>query len=140
MPRRKEKKPRIERTDDWQMIKQRSLWPEQRTYELIRPVVLFSETPSERAKETHEVKRTLYRQVERFEEQGMGSLFTPTSKQREDLHRSVPVAESRPAKNNRTFGVSSSTVASHDTQRPLPREQVGPSENWHQDFGDVRRR
>ena len=90
MPRRKEKKPRIERTDDWQMIKQRSLWPEQRTYELIRPVVLFSETPSERAKETHEVKRTLYRQVERFEEQGMGSLFTPTSKQREDLHRSVP--------------------------------------------------
>ena len=92
MPRRKEKKPRIERTDDWQMIKQRSLWPEQRTYELIRPVVLFSETPSERAQETHEVKRTLYRQVERFEEQGMGSLFTPTSKQREDLHRSVPTA------------------------------------------------
>src|SRR5512135_235080 len=92
MPKRKEKQPHIERTDDWQTIKQRSLWPEQRTYELIRPVVLFSETPGERAKETHEVKRTLYRQVERFEEQGMGSLFTPTPKQREDLHRSVPTA------------------------------------------------
>lgn len=92
MPKRKEKQPHIERTDDWQTIKQRSLWPEQRTYELIRPVVLFSETPGERAKETHEVKRTLYRQVERFEEQGMGSLFMPTVKQREDLHRSVPTA------------------------------------------------
>ena len=92
MPSRKEKQPRIERTEDWQTIKQRSLWPEQRTYELIRPIVLFSETPGERAKETHEVKRTLYRQVDRFEEQGMSSLFTPTVKQREDLHRSVPTA------------------------------------------------
>jgi len=92
MPTRKEKQPRIERTDNWQIIQQRTLWPEQRTYELIRPVVLFSETPGERAKETHEVKRTLYRQVERFEEQGMGSLFTPTVKQREDLHRSIPTA------------------------------------------------
>ena len=78
MPTRKEKQPRIERTDDWQTIKQRTLWPEQKTYELIRPVVLFSETPGERAKETYEVKRTLYRQVERFEEQ--------------DLHRSIPTA------------------------------------------------
>jgi len=92
MSNRKEKHPRIERTDDWQTIKQRTLWPEQKTYELIRPVVLFSETPGERAKETHEVKRTLYRHVERFEEQGMGSLFTPTMQQREDLHRSIPTA------------------------------------------------
>ena len=92
MPTRKEKQPRIERTDDWQTIKQRSLWPEQVTYELIRPVVLFSEMSGERAKETHEVKRTLYRQVERFEEHGMSNLFTPTVKQREDLHRSIPTA------------------------------------------------
>jgi putative transposase len=92
MPKRKEKQPRIERTDDWQTIKQRTLWPEQVTYELIRPVVLFSETPGERAKETGEIKRTLYRQVERFEEQGMASLFTPTLKQQEDTHRSVPTA------------------------------------------------
>jgi hypothetical protein len=63
MPKRKEKQPRIERTDDWQTIKQRTLWPEQVSYELIRPVVLFSETPGERAKETGEIKRTLYRKA-----------------------------------------------------------------------------
>ena len=90
MPKRKEKQPRIERTDDWQIIKQRSLWPEQATYELIRPVVLFSETPGERAKETGEIKRTLYRQVERFEEQGMSGLFIPPSKQLHDTHKSLP--------------------------------------------------
>lgn len=45
MPKRKEKQPRIERTDDWQTIKQRTLWPEQVTYELIRPVVLFEDDP-----------------------------------------------------------------------------------------------
>jgi len=90
MPKRTEKQPRIQRTDDWQTIKQRSLWPEQMTYELIRPVVLFSETPGERAKETDETKRTLYRQVERFEEQGMGSLFKPTAKQEENTHKSLP--------------------------------------------------
>lgn len=92
MSKSKAKRARIDRTDDWQTIKQRSLWPEQITYELIRPVVLFSETPGERAKETGEIKRTLYRQVERFEEQGMTSLFTPTQKQREDTHRNLPTA------------------------------------------------
>lgn len=95
MSKSKAKRARIDRTDDWQTIKQRSLWPEQITYELIRPVVLFSETPGERAKETGEIKRTLYRQVERFEEQGMTSLFTPTQKQREDTHRNLPTHELR---------------------------------------------
>src|SRR6266581_4774477 len=76
----KEKRPRIARTNDWQTIKQRSLWPEQVTYEMIRPVVLFSETPAERAKETGEARRSLYRKVEQFEEQGMVGLFKPTPK------------------------------------------------------------
>ena len=57
----KEKRPRIARTDDWQTIKQRSLWPEQVTYDMIRPVVLFSETTAERANETGEARRSLYR-------------------------------------------------------------------------------
>lgn len=92
MPTPKEKRSRIGRTDDWQTIKQRSLWPEQVTYEMIRPVVLFSETPSERAKETGEARRSLYRKVEQFEEQGMLSLFKPTQKQMEDSHRGLPAA------------------------------------------------
>ncbi len=90
MPIPKEKRPRIARTDDWRTIQQRSLWPEQVTYEMIRPVVLFSETPAERAKETGEARRTLYRKVEQFEEQGMVGLFKPTQKQTEDTHRSLP--------------------------------------------------
>lgn len=55
-------------------------------------MVLFSETPAERAKETGEARRSLYRRVEQFEEQGMGSLFKPTQKQREDTHRSLPTS------------------------------------------------
>ncbi len=92
MPNSKEKRPRIARTDDWQTIKQRSLWPEQVTYEMIRPVVLFSETPAERAKETGEARRSLYRRVEQFEEQGIMGLLKPTQKQTEDTHRSLPTA------------------------------------------------
>lgn len=92
MPNPKEKRLRIARTDDWHTVKQRSLWPEQVTYEMIRPVVLFSETAAERAKETGEPRTSLYRAVERFEQQGMSSLFTPTQKQREDTHRSLPTA------------------------------------------------
>lgn len=92
MPTPKEKRPRIARTDDWQTIKQRSLWPEQVTYEMIRPVVLFSETSAERANETDEARRSLYHKVEQFEAQGMMSLFKPTQKQTEDTHRSLPTA------------------------------------------------
>jgi hypothetical protein len=63
---------------------------EQVTYEVIRPVVLFSETPVERAKETGEARGSLYRKVEQFEEQGMVGLFKPTQKQTEDTHRTEP--------------------------------------------------
>jgi len=57
---------------------------------MIRPVVLFSETPAERAKETGEARRSLYRKVEQFEDQGMVGLFKPTPQQREDTHRNLP--------------------------------------------------
>ena len=45
--------------------------PEQRTYELIRPVVLFGVPPKERAQETGTAARTVYRNVQRFVEHGM---------------------------------------------------------------------
>jgi transposase len=54
-----------------------SRFPEQRTYELLRPVVLFGLSSAERARQTGAPERTLYRQVARFEAQGMASLFTP---------------------------------------------------------------
>jgi putative transposase len=50
-------------------------WPEQRAYEEIRPLVLFGGSVPERAKETGTPERTMYRRVERFETDGMLSLF-----------------------------------------------------------------
>lgn len=69
------KRQRIAATDNWQQLELRFTSPEQRTYELIRPVVLFGHSPAERAQETGAAQRTLYRRVQRFAEQGMASLF-----------------------------------------------------------------
>src|SRR5260370_41809251 len=88
----KDKRPRIPRTEDWQTIQQRSLWPEQVTYEMIRPVVLFSERPAERAKETGEARRSLYRKVEQCEGQRVGGLLKRPPKQRGCPHRNLPTA------------------------------------------------
>jgi putative transposase len=85
------KRPRRERTDDWRQIQQYSLWPEQKVYELLRPVVLFNEPVSERAQETGAAERTVYRKAAQFEELGMASLFTKELSDRErDKSRSLP--------------------------------------------------
>lgn len=69
------KRSRRERTDEWQSIQQWSLWPEQELYEAIRPIILFGQTPGERAKETGAAQRTLSRKADEFEHLGMQSLF-----------------------------------------------------------------
>jgi hypothetical protein len=71
MPR--SKRPQRERTHDWQRIQQYTLWPEQKVYEMLRPVVLFNESAAERAKETETAERTLQRKAEQFELHGMAS-------------------------------------------------------------------
>jgi putative transposase len=68
---------RIEPTHDWQQLGLRLRSLEQRTYELIRPVVLFGHSPAERAAETGAAERTLYRQVARFAQLGMASFVPP---------------------------------------------------------------
>ena len=89
MPR--SKRPRRERTHDWQKIQQYTLWPEQKVYELLRPVVLFNVAVAERAQETGSAERTLYRKAEQFEEHGMASLFPKDPPIRsEDKSRSLP--------------------------------------------------
>jgi len=53
------KRPRRESTDDYQQL---ALWangPEHRTFELIRPCVLFGQSPAERARETGAAERTI---------------------------------------------------------------------------------
>jgi transposase len=67
---------RVEPTDEWEQIELLCAWPEQRDYELIRPLVLFGAPASERAAETDAIsERTLRRKAARFEAEGMESLF-----------------------------------------------------------------
>ena len=70
-------RPQIEPTDDWPQIALVARAPGQRSYELIRPVVLFGQSPAERAAETGAAERTLYRQVARFDQLGLAGLVPP---------------------------------------------------------------
>ncbi|HSH80173.1 MAG TPA: helix-turn-helix domain-containing protein [Herpetosiphonaceae bacterium] len=71
MPKRR----RIEATEDWQQLELLFTSPEQRTYELIRPVVLYGMPPKERAQQTSTAERTVYRHVQRFAATGMRGVF-----------------------------------------------------------------
>ncbi len=79
---------RIESTDDWSQLELLIGSPEQRLYDMLRPVVLFGRSPAERARETGAPRRTLYRQADRFEHEGMRSLFDdrPTV----EKHKALP--------------------------------------------------
>jgi hypothetical protein len=51
---------RVEPTEEWEQIELLCGWPEQRDYELIRPLVLFGSPADARARETGEASgRTL---------------------------------------------------------------------------------
>jgi putative transposase len=67
---------RVEPTEEWEQIELLCGWPEQRDYELIRPLVLFRSPAAQRASDTGAAsERTLQRKVARFEAEGMESLF-----------------------------------------------------------------
>jgi putative transposase len=66
---------RAEHTDEWEQIELLCAWPEQRDYELIRPLVLFGDPVAERADETGTSERTLYRRASAFGAEGMESLL-----------------------------------------------------------------
>jgi transposase len=74
---------RVEPTDEWERLLPLFEWPEQEGYEVIRPLVLFGSSVAKRAREVGTSERTLYRRVNRFEAEGMESLFdTRTAKRR----------------------------------------------------------
>jgi hypothetical protein len=75
---------RVEPTADWEQIALLCGWPEQREYELIRPLVLFGGPADGRAEETGASSgRTLRRKAVLFEAEGMESLFgSETAKRR----------------------------------------------------------
>lgn len=81
------KRPRVEPTDDWAQLNLQLAWPEQISYELIRPVVLFGCSPAERAQQTGVPERSIYRRADRFDAEGMASLFAP---RRPAAPRAVP--------------------------------------------------
>ncbi len=78
---------RVALTDDWQQLELLAQFAEQRIYEMMRPVVLFGQSPAERARETGIPQSSLYRQVDRFEKEGMASLFAPPKVEK---HKSLP--------------------------------------------------
>jgi hypothetical protein len=70
---------RVEHTEEWALIEPLLPWHEQREYELLRPIVVFGDTPAERAGQTGAAERTLYEKARRFDEEGVPSLF-PTGR------------------------------------------------------------
>lgn len=76
---------RIEPTDDWEQLALLCGWPEQARYEEIRPLVLFGGSVVDRASETGTSERTLYRRTDRFESEGMKSLFDAEKAKRRAL-------------------------------------------------------
>jgi hypothetical protein len=83
--RRCRKRKRVEPTHDWKRLVPLFEWPEQESYEAIRPLVLFGEPVAERAEQTGVSERTLYRRVEGFEHEGMESLFATEKARRKRL-------------------------------------------------------
>jgi len=77
-------RPRIDPTDDWEQLQLRIQWPEQLTYELIRPVVLFGHTAGERAQQTGAAERTVRRRAHQFDRFGLASLFGDVARSRSD--------------------------------------------------------
>jgi putative transposase len=83
-------RPRVAPTEDWQQLSLLIDWPEQLTYELLRPVVLFGFTPAERAQQTGAAERTLRRKALRFDAHGMASLFADFREAKRDDRRMLP--------------------------------------------------
>src|SRR5215216_541625 len=81
------KRDRLAPTDDWQQLTLRLDTAGQRSYEAIRPVVVFGEPVPERAGATQIPKRTLFRYVARFETDGLRGLEPPPPRER---HQRVP--------------------------------------------------
>lgn len=85
------KRERRERTDDWQQVKQPTLWPEQEAYEMIQAIVLYGQTASQRAKETGANERTFDRKADRFVASGMASLISlATFRSADEDRRELP--------------------------------------------------
>jgi transposase len=80
-------RPQRQPTDDWQQLRLLVTSPEQETYELLRPIVLFGRSSVARARETGVPERTLRRKAARFAAHGMRSLFADAADPPADRRR-----------------------------------------------------
>ena len=80
-------RPRRKPTDDWTQLRLLVSSPEQETYELLRPIVLFGQPIPRRARETGVPERTLRRRAARFDALGMRSLFADVTDPPPDRRR-----------------------------------------------------
>ena len=80
---------RIEPTDEWDQLILLFEWPGQREYEELRPLVLFGSSVAKRSRETGTPERTLYRKVERFDDEGPRGLFSAEGAKRQVLPPSI---------------------------------------------------
>ena len=62
---------RLEAMRQWLDTDRRCQWPEQKRYEVLRTVVLYGQSPTERALETGVPRSSLYDRVKRFRQVGM---------------------------------------------------------------------
>jgi putative transposase len=83
-------RPRHQPTDDWDQLRLLIASPEQETYEQVRPIVLFGQSPTTRAHQTGVPERTLRRKAARFAASGMRSLFEADDLSKLD-RRSLPL-------------------------------------------------
>ena len=81
------KRQRVVPTDDWPQLRLYIGFPEQETYEFLRPIVLFGKTAAERAEAIGVSERTLDRKADRFEAEGMARLFPSDVRSPEDRRR-----------------------------------------------------
>lgn len=68
---------RREPTDEWQQLRPLLKDTTQIQYEIIRPIVLWGETPKERTAETGMSQRAIYYRANLFDAIGMASLLPP---------------------------------------------------------------
>jgi len=82
--------PQVVPTEDWQQLTLLIDWPDQLAYELIRPVVLFGRSATQRAQETGTPERTVRRKAMRFDQEGMASLLVEPASPRAEDRRLLP--------------------------------------------------
>lgn len=80
---------RIEPTHDWDQLVLLFEWPEQEEYEIIRQPLLFGTSVAERSEETGVPERTIYRKIERFENEGPRGLYSAESAKRKLLPNTI---------------------------------------------------